>query len=170
MLVDSSCPTGHRGFAGDRLALLFSGRGLATVHSSSTRPIRLIVIRDKRIIESRMALMPPMTVVETEEFVHHSKAILTETERDALVAHLGANPETGQLVPGTGGVRKIRWASGGHGKRGGARVIYYYYNQSIPMFLLDIYAKNEKANLSQADKRSLKRLLPMLVSRYMKRS
>ena len=117
-----------------------------------------------------MAKMPPMTVVETEEFVDHSKAILTETERDALVAHLGANPEAGQLVPGTGGVRKIRWASRGHGKRGGARVIYYYYNQSIPMFLLDIYAKNEKANLSQADKRSLKRLLPMLVSRYMKRS
>src|ERR1039458_4619968 len=64
-----------------------------------------------------MAMMPPMTVVETEEFVDHSKAILTETERDALVAHLGANPEAGQLVPGTGGVRKIRWASRGHGKR-----------------------------------------------------
>ncbi|MGA2737717.1 MAG: hypothetical protein ABSG65_09725 [Bryobacteraceae bacterium] len=53
---------------------------------------------------------------------------------------------------------------------GGARVIYYYYNQSIPLFLLDVYAKNEKADLSEADKRSLKRLLPTLVSRYMKRS
>ena len=56
-------------------------------------------------------MMPPMTVVEIDEFVDHSKTILTETERDALVAHLGANPEAGQLVPGTGGVRKIRWAS-----------------------------------------------------------
>jgi hypothetical protein len=115
-------------------------------------------------------MMPPMTVVETEEFVGHSKAILTGAERDALVAHLGANPEAGQLVPGTGGVRKIRWAIRGHGKRGGARVIYYYYNQSIPLFLLDIYAKNEKTNLSEADKRSLKRLRPLLVSRYKKRS
>ena len=109
-----------------------------------------------------------MTVVETEEFLECSKAILTEGERDALVAHLGADPEAGQLVPGSGGVRKIRWAIRGHGKRGGARVIYYYYNPSIPLFLLDIYAKNEKANLSEADKRSLKRLLPALVSRYMK--
>jgi hypothetical protein len=112
----------------------------------------------------------PMTVVETEESMNRCKAILTEAERDALVAHLGANPEAGQLAPGTGGVRKIRWAARGHGKRGGARVIYYYYNQSIPLFLLDVYAKNEKADLSEADKRSLKRLLPTLVSRYMKRS
>jgi hypothetical protein len=115
-------------------------------------------------------MMPPMTVVETEEFVGHSKAILRETERDALVAHLGANPEAGQLVPGTGGVRKIRWATRGHGKRGGARVIYYYYNRAVPLFLFDIYAKNEKTNLSEADKRNLKRLLPLLVSRYLKRN
>jgi len=115
-------------------------------------------------------MMPPMTVVETLEFVDHSRAILTEGQHHTLVAHLGANPEAGQLVPGTGGVRKIRWATRGRGKRGGARVIYYYYNPSIPLFLLDIYAKSEKANLSEADKRSLKRLLPMLVSRYVKRS
>src|ERR1022692_1003794 len=115
-------------------------------------------------------MMPPMTVVETEEFVDRSKAILTEAERDALVAHLSANPEAGQLAPGTRCVRKIRWATRGHGKRGGARVIHYYYNQAIPLFLLDIYAKNEKTNLSEADKRSLKRLLPLLVSRYKKRS
>jgi len=106
----------------------------------------------------------------TEEFLNHSKAILTETERSGLLAHLGANPEAGRLVPGTGGVRKIRWATPGQGKRGGARVIYYYHNQSIPLFALDIYAKNQKADLSEADKRSLKRLLPILVSRYMKRS
>ena len=112
----------------------------------------------------------PMTVVETEEFLNCAKAVLTESERADLVAHLGANPEAGQLVAGTGGVRKVRWGARGHGKRGGARVIYYYYNQSIPLFLLDIYTKNEKTTLSEADKRSLKSLLPILVSRYMKRS
>jgi len=117
-----------------------------------------------------MAMTPPMTVVETEEFLDHSRAVLTRGERDALVAHLGASPESGQLVPGTGGVRKIRWAAKGQGKRGGARAIYYYYNRSIPLFLLDIYAKNEKANLSEADKRSLRQLLPVLVLRYRKRS
>ena len=117
-----------------------------------------------------MAVTPRMAVVETEEFLNRSKAIFTESERASLVAHLGANPEAGRLVTGAGGVRKIRWATPGQGKRGGARVIYYYYNQSIPLFALDIYAKNEKANLSEADKRSLKRLLPILVSQYMKRS
>jgi hypothetical protein len=116
-----------------------------------------------------MATMPPMAVVEMPEFLARSKAILTEAERTALVAHLGANPEAGQLVPGTGGVRKIRWGAPGRGKRGGARVIYYYCNQSIPLFVLDIYAKNRTADLSQADKRSLKRLLPILASQYLKR-
>jgi len=116
-----------------------------------------------------MAMMPPMSVAEMPEFLDRAKAILTEAERTALVAHLGANPEAGQLVPGTGGVRKIRWGTPGQGKRGGARVIYYYYNESIPLFVLDIYAKNQKTDLSEADKRSLKRLLPILVSQYLKR-
>jgi len=116
-----------------------------------------------------MAMMPPMSVVEMQESLDRAKAILTEAERTAIVAHLGANPEVGQLVPGTGGVRKIRWGTPGQGKRGGARVIYYYYNGSIPLFVLDIYAKNQKTDLSEADKRSLKRLLPILVSQYLKR-
>lgn len=114
-------------------------------------------------------MMPPMAVVEMPEFLNRAKAILTVAERTALVAHLGANPEAGQLVPGTGGVRKIRWGTPGQGKRGGARVIYYYYNESIPLFALDIYAKNQRTDLSDADKRSLKRLLPILVSQYLKR-
>ena len=113
-----------------------------------------------------MAVTPPMAVVETEEFLNQSKAILTETERSDLVAHLGANPEAGQLVPGTGGVRKIRWATPGQGKRGGARVIYYYHNERLPVFLLSAYAKNRKANLSKAERNTMKRLVPALVAGY----
>lgn len=114
-------------------------------------------------------MMPPMSVVEMPEFMDHVRAILTEADRVDLLAHLGANPELGKVVPGTGGVRKIRWGTAGHGKRGGARVIYYFYNESILLFALDIYAKNEKPDLSEADKRSLKRLLPVLVTQYLKR-
>ena len=117
-----------------------------------------------------MAVMPPMAVVETEEFLNRARAVLTETERADLVAYLGASPEAGRLVPGTGGLRKIRWGTAGRGKRGSARVIYYYYNRSSPLFALDIYAKNEKASLSEADKRGLKRLLPILASTYLRRS
>src|SRR5258708_6969371 len=114
-------------------------------------------------------MMPPITVVEMPEFVNHATAILTEGERMTLLTHLSANPTEGQLIPGTGGVRKIRWRISGRGKRGGARVIYYFHNEQIPLIALDIYAKNEKTDLSEADKRTLKRLLPILVSQYLNR-
>ena len=65
-----------------------------------------------------------------------------------LVAFVGTNPEVGEIIPESGGVRKIRWALQGTGKRGGARAIYYYHNERLPMFRLSAYAKNRKANLS----------------------
>jgi len=112
----------------------------------------------------------PMTVVETETFLERAKTILTESDRAGLVRYLASNPEARQPIPGTGGARKIRWALSGRGKRGGARTIYYYRNESIPLFILDIYAKNQKADLSEADKHSLKSLLSQIRSRYAKRS
>jgi hypothetical protein len=114
--------------------------------------------------------MTPMAVVETEAFLERAKAILTESERAGLVAYLASNPEAGQLIPGTGGARKIRWALAGRGKRGGARTIYYYHSESIPLFVLDIYAKNQKLDLSESDKRSLKRVLTRIPSQYAGRS
>jgi predicted DNA-binding transcriptional regulator AlpA len=70
----------------------------------------------------------PMTVVETERFLKDAGALLSDSERAELVAFVGANPEEGKVIPETGGVRKIRWALPGRGKRGGARVIYYYHS------------------------------------------
>lgn len=91
---------------------------------------------------------------------------MSSSERADLVALVGANPEAGEIVPGTGGVRKIRWALEGRGKRGGARVIYYFHNESLPVFLLSAYAKNEKADLSQYERNVMKRLVPALVAGY----
>jgi len=107
--------------------------------------------------------------LQTEAFLKHAQAILAESERAKLVSYLASNPETGLLIPGTGGARKIRWAIPGKGKRGGARTIYYYHSESIPVFILDIYAKNRKVDLSDSDKRSLKRVLAQIPSQYVRR-
>jgi len=107
-----------------------------------------------------------MTVVETEEFLKRVRALLSDSERTELLAFVGANPEAGEIIPETGGVRKIRWALEGRGKRGGARVIYYYHNERLPVFLLSAYAKNRKASLSKAERNAMKRLVPILVAGY----
>jgi hypothetical protein len=107
-----------------------------------------------------------MTVVETREFLKHAGRLMTDSNRAELVAFVGANPEAGEIIPETGGVRKIRWALEGTGKRGGARVIYYYHNESLPLFLLSAYAKSRKANLSKAERNAMKRLVPTLVAGY----
>ena len=64
-----------------------------------------------------------MTVVETARFSKDVKPMMSDSEREELVAFVAANPEAGEIIPETGGVRKIRWALAGRGKRGGARVI-----------------------------------------------
>jgi len=108
----------------------------------------------------------PMTVVETEEFLRKAKPLMSDTDREELVAFLGANPDAGKIVAGTGGVRKVRWGLAGRGKRGGARVIYYYHSERLPLFLLTAYPKNEKANLTQAECNAMKRLVQILVAGY----
>src|ERR1035437_3959090 len=108
----------------------------------------------------------PMTVVETGEFLKRAKPLMSGSERAELVAFVGANPEAGEIIPGTDGVRKIRWALQGAGKRGGARVIYYYRNEHLPVFLLSAYAKNRKANLNREERNAMRRLVPALIAGY----
>lgn len=71
------------------------------------------------------------------------------------------------MIPGTGGVRKLRW---GLEERGGARVVYFYHSEVMPLFALTAYAKNERADLSQADRNDFRRLTAILVDTYAKRS
>ena len=89
---------------------------------------------------------------------------MSEPEREELVVFVGAHPEAGDIIPGTGGVRKLRWARDGMGKRGGPRVIYYYHSDRLPLFLLSAYAKNRKADLSKAESNAMKRMLPILLA------
>lgn len=110
-----------------------------------------------------------MTVIETPAFVREAAAALTDRERVELITFLAANPQAGDLMAGTGGGRKLRWRAEGRGKRSGVRVIYYFHNESLPLFLLNVFAKNEKANLTKAEQKEMKALLPRLVAGYRKR-
>lgn len=98
-----------------------------------------------------------------------ASAIFDDEELAALIAFVAANPAAGRVIPETGGIRKLRWAARGKGKRGGARVIYYFHNESFPVFLLSAYAKSEKADLSKAERNALKKLVPQLLSGYTRR-
>ena len=110
----------------------------------------------------------PMTVVETPFFLRKASGLLADRERAQLVFYLGMNPEAGAVVPDAGGVRKVRWATEGRGKRGGVRVIYYFHSEEFPLFLLTVYAKNQKANLTNAERQEFKNLIPLLVKTYAK--
>ena len=71
-----------------------------------------------------------------------------------------------QIESATCGIRKFRWASGSKGKSGGVRVIYYYHNQTVPLFLLSIFGKSEKPNLSKAERNELTKFTQLLVKHY----
>ena len=103
-----------------------------------------------------------ITVAETPEFVRCAERLLSTAERADLVVYLAANPKAGDLIQGTGGIRKLRWARGGRGKSGGARVIYYFHSEAMPLYLLTVFGKNEKANLSRAERNALAELVRAL--------
>ncbi len=107
-----------------------------------------------------------VTIVETPEFLASASKFLHEDERAALVDYLAYNPLAGAVIAGTGGVRKLRWGLEGRGKRGGARVIYFYRRTDLPLFILTAYAKNVRENLTQADKNDFKRLTKLLADNY----
>ena len=77
---------------------------------------------------------PLITVVETASFVADAKNCMTDEERAAAISMIAANPECGDLIPGGGGIRKVRFAVGGRGKSGGVRIIYFYHKEKVPTF------------------------------------
>ena len=113
-----------------------------------------------------MARTALLTVIETPSFLRDAKKLLDDEEREALVNYLSSNPNAGVLVKGTGGIRKVRWARDDAGKSGAYRVIYFFHSMEIPLFILNVFAKNEKANISQAERNELKKLAGLLVKQY----
>ncbi|MCJ2012140.1 type II toxin-antitoxin system RelE/ParE family toxin [Methylobacterium sp. J-076] len=117
-----------------------------------------------------MARAIPVCVVETPEFLSATRRLMGDEERALLVDYLAYNPTAGDLIQGTGGLRKVRWGLEARGKSGGARVIYFFHDPGMPLFALTAYAKSEKADLSQQDRNDFKRLTSLLVQRSKRKS
>lgn len=104
------------------------------------------------------------TVVELPEFLRRAKAIMTDEERAALVDYIAAHPQAGVSLGG--GLRKVRIAREGGGKSGGYRTIYVFGGTHMPLFLVTVFAKNEKDNLSRTEQADLISLSKALLARY----
>jgi hypothetical protein len=109
------------------------------------------------------------TVVETPGYLADAKtAGLLEEERRAIVDRLAVQPDAGELIVGTGGARKLRIAGRGKGKSGGYRVISDFAAEDVPVFLLNVFSKGERANLSRAERNTLRVILAELAEAYRK--
>jgi len=108
----------------------------------------------------------PVSVLELAGYRRRAAELLTAEEQDAVIDLVAYEPACGDVIPGTGGLRKVRIGRGDSGKRGGARVIYYFHDSDVPIFLLALYAKNEKADLTAADKKEFANLVKALVMQW----
>ena len=107
-----------------------------------------------------------MTVVEAASFVSDAKDCMTDDERTEVINMIAANPECGDIIPGGGGIRKVRFAIGGRGKSSGVRIIFYFHNERVPVFLLAVFAKSEQANLTRSEINMLGNAAKMLARKY----
>jgi hypothetical protein len=99
-----------------------------------------------------------MEFVEAPPFTRHLPEYLSEDGYKDLQTRLGANPALGDLMPGTGGFRKVRWADSrrGKGRRGGLRIIYYYFPSDHQIWLMTLYSKDEASALTAQQKKALR--------------
>ncbi|HEE9790252.1 TPA: type II toxin-antitoxin system RelE/ParE family toxin [Enterobacter soli] len=100
-----------------------------------------------------------MLFIETEIFTEDVKLLLDDDEYRKLQVFLAMQPDYGDLIQNTGGLRKIRWLAGGKGKRGGGRVIYFHRTREFEIRLLLIYRKGIKDDLSATEKAVLKKII-----------
>jgi len=100
-----------------------------------------------------------LTFVETHVFTRRVMTLLTDAQYGALQWTLGMAPDHGDVIPGTGGLRKVRWGISGRGKRGGLRVIYYWHKPAEVIYLLLVFEKTRRVDLTPDERRALARLV-----------
>ena len=108
-----------------------------------------------------------LTIAELPEYIRRAEKLMSAAERLDIVNYLAAHPKAGDLMESTRGVRKLRWGRGAQGKSGGVRVIYYLHSEAMPLYLLTLFAKNERANLSKAERNALADMVELLVQHWL---
>jgi hypothetical protein len=108
----------------------------------------------------------PITVAETPLFQRQAKKLWSQDEGQAFIDFIARNPEVGDIIPETGGVRKVRWSRDGMGKRGSARIIYFYFHEDAPLWLLLAYAKADRGDMTTDEKRAASDLVAQIKQLY----
>jgi len=106
-----------------------------------------------------MAYEAAVVIVETRVFTARIADLLSHEDYRLLQLDLVRAPEAGRVIPGTGGLRKLRWGASGRGKRGGARVVYFWHPKSQCVLMLFAYSKNERSDLTPGQRRALRKVV-----------
>ncbi len=109
------------------------------------------------------------TIVETPPYLADAQRLFSDGERAAIVEIIASDPKVGVVVPGSNGLRKVRFAFGGRGKSGGARIIYLFGGGDVPVFLLAAFAKNERSDLSAKERVALGNAVADMLASYRRR-
>ncbi|MCY4063890.1 MAG: type II toxin-antitoxin system RelE/ParE family toxin [Chloroflexi bacterium] len=108
------------------------------------------------------------SIVEMPSYLRQAQRLrLNEDELDAIKAIIARQPSAGVIIPGSGGARKVRIRAKGRGKSGGHRVITFFSGVALPVFLLDIYSKSDKANMTRGEVNQLRTIIDAISQEYM---
>ena len=107
-----------------------------------------------------------LTIVELPSFIRDAEGELSDEKLNELKTYLATNPEAGVVLKGTGGVRKLRWAASGRGRRGGGRVIYYFHDINMPLYLFNFFVKSSKTDLTGEEKKTLSGIVEAILSEH----
>ncbi|MEM6381557.1 MAG: addiction module toxin RelE [Pseudomonadota bacterium] len=108
----------------------------------------------------------PITVAELKGVSRQLEKLLGEDEVNALVDFIAHNPESGVVMPNTNGIRKLRWNLRGKGKSRGMRVIYFFHDLNMPLFLLAVYSKGEKLRPTKREEKQMRDLVNSLKAEH----
>jgi hypothetical protein len=106
------------------------------------------------------------TVVETPTYLRKAEALFGPKDLADIVVMIATDPECGDMMAGTGGFRKVRYGRGDSGKSGGVRIVYIYRSEEFPVFLITVFAKKDKANLTKDERNQLKKRADEIFETY----